>query len=411
MEMFAFLKGRSRAFWTVLTVFALIVVKTAFEFTPLGEFAEDKAYTALLGRFSARGTTTRPDVLVIDISGIPPVPRKIRQTDMITPRQPIKDLISVLTELHPKAVGVDVDFSPDDELIDPDDPSFFQWCLDRSRQTHVRISLGVLRSAVGGDKEWLADDRYMRLAGFIGIENAPGWGDHWSDRATYWLVASNRQPLRSMSAALAGMDVIELMHGNTRYSRLSWAMKPTSIIDFAPLTRIKEDALYADLPIDANYFRKQADKIRDRIVLLGDLRPENCDPKHDNDCFYVTGIKTPVHGVLLHACATMTILRGKPISELTLAGRICIDLILAAVVLGCVYGAVWLRAQLRQPVGKLEHILKDVIFTFLVMIFVVVIALVCVGYTSILWTDFMVVTVVLFVQLIVDIITQIRAQD
>lgn len=402
-----FWKGRSRAFWTVTTIIGLIGLKTIFELTPWGEFVEDKTYTALLGRFSARGTTTRPDVLVIDISAIAREPRKNGSTDMITPRQPIQDLIAVLTELHPKTVGVDVDFSPDDQLIDPEDPKFFQWCLERTRQKGVRVFLGVLRSAVTPDKEWLWDDRYQRLAGFIGVENSRSWGDHWPDRATYWLMAGNGQPLRSLSAALAGIDLNRLIYGNARYERLNWAMKPTSIIDFAPVTRMKEDALYAESPIDANYFRKQADKIRDRIVLLGDINPENCDPKRDDDCFYVTGIKTPIHGIFLHACAAMTILHDTPIYELTFVGRILADGILAFVVLIAVQATVWLRSRLQLPIGRLEHIVKDIIFTALLIGAVVTVALICVGYTSVLWTDFIVVCLVLFVQLIIDIIADI----
>jgi CHASE2 domain-containing sensor protein len=402
-----FWKARSRAFWTVTTIAALIGLKTLFELTPWGEFVDDKTYTTLLSRFSARGTTTRPDVLVIDISAIAREPRKNRSNDMITPRGPIQDLIAVLTELHPKAVGVDVDFSPDNQLIDPDDPKFFQWCFERMRQTGVRIFLGVLRSAITQDKEWLSDGRYYRLAGFIGVDNSPRWREHWPDRATYWLMAGNDQPLRSMSAALAGIDLDQLMHENARWRWLNWAMKPTSIIDFAPVTRIKEDALYAETPVDANYFRKQADKIRNRIVLLGDIKPENCDPKEEDDCFYVTGIKTPVHGVFLHACAAMTILHGTPIYELTFVGRILADAILAIVVLIAVQGAIWFRSRLHLPIGRLEHIVKDIIFTSALIATVVIVALICVGYTSVLWTDFIVVCLVLFVQLIIDIIADI----
>ena len=291
----------------------LVTLKTAFEHTEVVQYLEDKTYEFLQGRIVSGGITERAKVLVVDISSIKKEP--CNPGWECTPRPQIQDLIEVFTEMGAKSVGVDVDFSPDKkQLIHPRDPDFFESCLQCSIKTQVPIVLGVFRTAERPE-EWLSDDRYMRLAGFIGVRRQ---GDYWPDRATYWIIAGNGMPLRSISAALAGVDWMTLIQGKN--SSWSWAIRPTSIIDFPSLNRIQDEVEHN---VDPSPYRDDRDKISGRIVILGDAAQTDCNPEKDQDCFHVTGVKHGVPGVYLHACAAATISSPKPIYQLTLVGRNC----------------------------------------------------------------------------------------
>jgi CHASE2 domain-containing sensor protein len=399
---------------TFATIVAVLVLKTLFELTPWGQYLEDRAYEILLARFVAEGSKTPPGVLIVDISSIKPQPWERNGVKGIaTPRPPIQDLIEVLTErrereLPPKSIGADIDFSPENgELIHPDDLAFFEWCYNRSKNAKIPIVLGVKRAALR-DEEWLADDKYQRLAGFIGVRTSDHWRDHWSDRATYWIWAGSGYPLRSMGAALARAPLEQLMNDRKR-----WLITPTSIIDFGPLQPIQwEDIVHVHFTaappiqnssIDKNEFRGQVrDRISNRIVLIGDAAQEDCDSERDKDCFRVTGVSNSIHGVFLQACAAITITANKPINQLTLLGRIAIDSLLAIFVLIAVNVSIWVRRCFRLPVGRFEELWKDFIFTVLTIVIVIIAAISFISRTRLLWTDFIIVCLVLFFQFVVD---------
>lgn len=404
---------------TAASIVAVLVLKTLFELTPWGQYLEDRAYEILLSRFVAEGSKTPPGVLIVDISSI-----KQQAWDrngvkgIATPRPPIQDMIEVLTErrereLPPKSIGVDIDFSPDNgQLIHPDDLTFFKRCYDRMKEAKIPIVLGVKRSALQGE-DWLANDNYQSLAGFIGVRISDHWRYHWSDRATYWIWARNGNPLRSMSATLAQAPLQQLMKDQKR-----WVIEPTSIIDFGPLRRIQEDDIvhvhFTPPPqiqnsgIDKNEFRGQVrDRISNRIVLIGDAPQEDCDSERDKDCFRVTGVPNSIRGIFLHACAAMTIAANKPINQLTLLGRVTIDSILAVLVIIAVDVSIWVRRCFRLPVGRFEELWKDFIFTVATIVVVIILAISFISHTKLLWTDFIIVCVVLFFQFVVDAAIQV----
>jgi hypothetical protein len=383
---------RSTLVWPIGTLAVLITLKTAFEHTEKVQYLENKTYELLQGQIVHGGTTKRPDVLVVDISKIKKEPCSPNWE--CTPREPIQNLIDVFAVLGAKSIGVDVDFSPDEgQLIHPNDKEFFEWCLHCSKEKKVPIVLGVFRSAQRPE-EWLSDDCYMRLAGFIGVRRG---GEYWPDRATYWITAGNGWPLPSISAALARVNLIALIQG--KKSLWGWAVQPTSIIDFSPMEQITREVEHHTEP--GPYWDDQ-DKIAGRIIILGDANPKNCDPEKDQDCFHVTGVSSGVHGVYLHACAANTIAGGKPIYQLTLLGRITIDLFLALLIFGLVKSSSWLHSRLGDSIPGMRLRL-NVKFTFLLILFVFVGSVVLVRWTRLLWTDFVLVCVVLFLQMVVEL--------
>src|SRR2546423_11402677 len=77
------------------------------------------------------------------------------------------------TEPKPKAIGVDVDFSPDDNgnPITARDYAFFRDCLAVSRASGVPIFLGVHRHAGDRPNKWLGSPEAAELAAGIAVGN------------------------------------------------------------------------------------------------------------------------------------------------------------------------------------------------------------------------------------------------
>lgn len=372
----------------------LIVVKTFFEHTEFVQYWEDKTYQVLQGRIVSQGTTTQPDVLVVDISKVEPEPwERDGRTGLATPRHLLKELIEVFTDLGARSVGVDVDFSPTDgQPVHPDDPEFFQWCLDRSRQTHIPILLGVFRTA-GDSYEWLGDDRYLRLAAFIGSREP--------DRTIYSIKTKNGLPLRSMSAGLAGLD----WDTSRLYkdSFLNWFFEPTSITDFSRLDRMRDEVFHS---LDPQFFRDERVKIENRMILIGDAPSQKSVAlqKKDRDLFRVTGVPDKVPGVFLHACGASSIAANRPILQLTLLGRLVVDTVLAAFIYAAVQLSLYLRTRSSYPPGHAIECWLNILFTLLTICFAFIVSVGLVRLTRLLWIDFIFACAVLLVQLIVDLI-------
>src|SRR5207245_2023552 len=144
------------------------------------------------------------------------------RSDIATPREPLRVLIDVLTELGARSVGLDVDFAPENgQFIHPDDPVFFEWCMKRAEKTGHRIVLGVYRT-YNRPYEWLGNDRYMRLAATIAIARVVN-----HDVIPHWIRVPNGNRLPSMSAALAGVDVAA---EEFQPSPWRWAIHSASIL-------------------------------------------------------------------------------------------------------------------------------------------------------------------------------------
>src|SRR5262245_16552033 len=135
---------RSSLVWSVVIAILLVVVKSIFEHTAFVEWLEKKTYEVLQHRIVAGGTRNRPDILVVNIASIKPESWTVNgHSDIATPRQPIQDLVDVLSDAGARSIGIDVDFSPKDgKFRGRDDPRFFEWCLERTKEKHSRIFLG-----------------------------------------------------------------------------------------------------------------------------------------------------------------------------------------------------------------------------------------------------------------------------
>lgn len=378
-------------------MFALIGLKTFLEDWPPVNWSpveriENWTYRILQKRMATGGTRGRPDVLVVDLGKIQPEPwERNGRKGTATPRDPLRKLIEVFTELRARSISVDVDFSPENgQLIHPDDNEFFQWCLDRSKQTNIPILLGVFRTRLRPE-EWLGDDRYMRLAADIGNRDP--------DRSVYWVMAKGGFPLRGMSSALAGVTWESFI----KEQSCSWSclVEPTTIINYSSLGRIREDVLHS---VDPDFYRDEQDKVEDRMIIMGDAyRGEHraVDAPKRPDWFRPTGLDEQIPGVFVHACAAATIKANEPIYQLTVLGRVFIDLLIAVVILFLVKFTLWMGFRSELDAAHAERKF-DLIYTVIAILVVFVVGFVCVRATRLLWTDFLIVCLVLLGQLLIN---------
>jgi CHASE2 domain len=391
-------KPRSRRSALVVSIsimIALVVVKTLCENMGKVRELEEWTYQRLLKLIAAMGPTKRPQVLVIDIGEIKPERwERDGRSDVVTPREPLERLTQIFADLEARSIGIDVDFSPENErFVHPDDPESFKRWLGLSEKKKIPILLGVYRT-YNQPYKWLGDDSYMRLAALIGI---PSIKSH--DQAPHWMRVPNGTRLRSMSAGLAGVDV----NAGDSKSRWSWAVTSTSLVKRGPDVESKETTIdYSPLPwiraevlpvLDAGTYAKLKDKIKDRMVIMGDREP----PKED--LFQTSAGLLP--GVYVHACAANTI-ATEPLYRLTLRGRIAVDLGLALAIYLFVKISVLIGELFRRGTSHAENRL-NVVFTGLVIVFVALVSTVFLKWTRLLWTDFILVCLVLLVQLAIDI--------
>lgn len=332
--------------WDVLTgvIFAALIlsIKLLIEHSRFGEELDAMSYNLL----QVRLTSDRVPVKLLDISDLRPEPFNVDgQVGIATPRHTLQQLIEALVQdpgARPKAIGIDIDFSPEDtQYIHPDDPEFFQFCLDTAARTRVPIFLGVQRTNTKPPEDWLGGEEYQSLAADLSIP---------SDRRKVlrWVKAGEGgQRLASFSAALADTYAArtpEQSGGwwrlrNSLLDRLEGAhlVEKTSektlapglevgefLVDFSSLDRLSETKLHTVNPI---VVKDQAEQFKGKVVLLGDATSEKAE-----DRFTVPGREGYFPGVYLHAAAATTLI-DSPLYEVTHEGRVVIDLLLSGVVI------------------------------------------------------------------------------
>ena len=139
---------------------------------------------------------------------------------------------------------------------------------------------------------------------------------------------------------------------------------------------MQEDALPT---LDPEAFRKMEDKIRIRIILLGDTKPEG-----PGDLFDVPGVVGKVPGVFLHACGAYTI-SGEPLYRLTYFGRIVLDVLIALFILFVAR----LGSTLVKSNDSNDELSEHRLMFGLTVVAVIVVCMLSVGlvrHTRLLWT-------------------------
>ena len=326
----------------------LVGAKVLFEHTRAGAMLEQRTYgllTTILPQFLPDG----PDVVVIDIghlaggtedagTGVP----------VATPRPELQRILETLVQMRPRAIGVDIDFSPTPRgWGDDSDPQFFQRVLELSEATP--ITLGVFRSIREPKEAWLGLPRYSSLAGSMwlprtGLERTPAW--------TQAPGVADRLPSLGAKTALARAartDEGQLETGwlrRFRESKQQSSLRPDGLLvgeiltNSSPMAQLQREAIKIARPEDLIRHRST---IEGRIVLLGVV-------DNANDLFPVPAEERNVPGVIVHAANAYT-LASEPVWEFSHGTRYALDFAFSGLLIGI---ALWM-----QRTGVSKHALPS----------------------------------------------------
>ena len=387
----------------LLFIAIVLSAKLIIERTTFGKHLELMSYSFLQTKLSAQPAP----ITIVDISDLPPKDFIVnRETVTATPREPLKEMIEALADQHARAIGIDVDFSPDENgYILPSDPDFFQFCLDTGKQRGVRVFLGIKRTIVKPPAEWMGDAKYEDLAANILIPKDSRRMVNLIQVGGEAGAGQNGKPSKAMSVQLA--DAYGVGGSGATFNRIhGFLIRPLAsaglveklsekeigpgvsvqdfLIDYGPLESIET------IPVtDAAALREpnQRPRIEGKIVLIGDATLGKA-----TDTFVVPGRDQPVPGILVHACAAYTMLKA-PLYELTSRGHLVIDILLSGLILGAIiliglrYGNLEAREQATNRLRGL--------FTWVTVIAAIVVGVVFVRLTRIMWDDFFLALILL----------------
>lgn len=380
------IRERTKKIWRdavigVLIAVVIFICKWGFERTSLGQQFNLASYNFLQQKLMS--SHQEGDIpVVVDISDLEVATINVDgETYRATPRDKLLSLIEAITEQDPAAVGVDIDFSPNDQgYLTPGDPQFFQSCLDISKKTGVPIFLGIRRSEIYPPEQWLGAEDYKELAASIFIPND-------NRKMLRWLKPTkNSKPVPTMGSVLAN----SLQYSETHLPEsLRWAIDQESerelghgysvnefLVDYSPLETIENTRLRT---IEPAGIKAQSHLLKNRAVIIGDGTVGRA-----TDSFIVPARQQAVPGVYLHACAAYTLSRS-PLYELTNKGRLAVDIILSLLVLAAITG---IRLHYRKIPKDVNTPWLQGFFTFLVVGVAIVIGVIFVSITHVLWDDF-----------------------
>jgi CHASE2 domain-containing sensor protein len=387
----------------LLVIAVVLALKLAVEYTAVGKQLELACYNLLQLRLSDE----RVPVTVIDTSDLKPEQYNIDgQVGTATPRESLRKMLAAITEQKPKAIGIDIDFSPDKNgYIRPDDPDFFQFCLDMQKQRGVPIFLGIYRTRALPPEEWLLVPEYQELAANILIPNDRRrmlYEIKVESRETHEGSAKANKSGKAMSVALADAyrrgtvdapgwpqrvheNILEGLHRLGFIEQVSEKQLGEGLtvadflVDFSPI-----DSIETVRTIDPVVLRdrSQRENIEGKIVLLGVASLDVA-----NDHFEVPGHEGRQYpGVLVHACAANTLIQS-PLFEITQRGRLYIDILFSLVILlPVILIRLYYKNRTSDEVAK--HRLQGLLMITVVFV-AIVIGVICVRLTRVMWDDFL----------------------
>lgn len=341
---------------SLLATFSLWLESTGFGHR-LGWFVYEEVHRRL--------EPTDVPVVVVDVTNIPVdagedgVP--------VTSRTALAVIVEATARSGAKAIGVDVDLSPEDTPGgDHRDVEFLDRMLAVRRGSvgvpGVPVFLGVHRAREAGPKDWLSQARYSDMAAHMLVTESR------QPMVPTWVRAQGHdQPLWGMSSQLARValggvlpkertGLRKLWRANVARTMEEGNLRVTDIfLDCSAIDRFFGERISltrppAGEPAD-RWFADQiaapdvSSKLRGKLVLIG-----AGDPDDRRDGFFVPARSRIYSGVYLHACGVFTILRGY-LYEMTTAGRVLADLGLALLVFGAVaiIRLIWLRRRAKDP--------------------------------------------------------------
>ena len=385
----------------------VLVVKLAFEQTSFGERLSSKSHD-LLHRPLLHGDMP---VSIVDMRDLKPAEFNVGgRIGIATPREPLRRMIEAIAEARPKAIGVLIDFSPDEEgYIHPRDPEFFQFCLDLRRQRGVPVFLGVHRTLAGPPAGWLGGEEYESLAANMLIPKdsrkmlselrLEGEGDPWDSRPS----GAGSIPSKSMSVALA--YAYNRQSGGSPGQLRTWLeavmeglrqlgfVETISERSLGPGLEVSEfspdfsvlDSIQAIRTIDPSVLSYEARRFEGRVVLIGSGSLDS-----EQNLFEVPGRDRKYPAIFVHASAVYTLIN--PRYDVTGKGRLTFGILFS---LTLVLAVILTSRHYRRAASGAAATRRGVL-TLAAMIAVMAAGFVFSRATHVAWDDFLVAPAMIF---------------
>jgi CHASE2 domain-containing sensor protein len=381
---------------------ALIGIVIGVEHTSGGHRVELFAFELLQGQLSPFNPEEELPVVVVDISDI-----KESKDKEVIDLEKLKEVVRAIAEQKPRAIAIDVVLTPEPDVENQKDPSetnqkklegnyfeFLDFCLQKIKQEKgIPIFLSVGKRTADKPEEWLGSEKYKEMAATLIIPKAE------TTRIPIWFKASpESEKLYSLSANLA--KAYQRVHLPNSFA---WAVESAdegfpsterhlqgnmeyadALVNYSKLEAIQQNKL---LTISETSIKEAGEKFSNRMVILGDGTKEKAV-----DTFIVAGRKETVSGVYLHASAAYTFAR-EPMYEFKFLVRLFLDLFLTGLII------------LIVAFARYQHLGERKVFNWrkrqnwLILIFLLgicVLAFLLVRFTGILWLDFLLVMLALW---------------
>ena len=377
----------SRQFFLGVVISAVLIVLKGFvESGEFGKQLEQMTYNLLQLRLLSRGSSVDLPVAIVDITDVAATAVEYGgKSEFITPRGPLGDIVQAIAEQQPRAIGIDLDFSPGEHgYLTASDPDLLRSFLE-IRRRGIPVYVGIFDSVVLDPARWLGRPDFTPLAAYITVP-APEHTEP-SIRMVEWV-----QP-KGVSAACYSLAYLL---AETRHTPvplpLRWAVRRATVrqenefaaseflVDFGSLDSLVSQRLIAGT---ADAVTRHGTQLKDRIVLVG-----RASPGRTTDQFNVPGRGVPLPGVYLHAAATYTLLQA-PLYRLTHGGRIAADALTALLAFGPValVGARVRRGGRSPATAHRLHLA----LTAVVVVAVLLVGQVLVHRIRLIWTDYLMV--------------------
>lgn len=342
--------------------------------------------------FQSRLLSSEPSpVTIVDITDLEPQDANVdHRVVTATPRDALRNVIAAISGQHPRAIGVDIDFAPDDDGLLDEDPAFFRFCIDTAG---VPVFLGIQRTLGETPAKWLGGDAYKGLAANILIPNAIG-----SDGRMIHLISVPGSSSVPMSVALAkayndwdrkrGRDrgrgssvagLLSALHVVDSIEVMSQDGVDVEhfMVDFSTLESMKQETIRT---ISPEVLASHREKFEGKVVLLGDATLGK-----SKDTFVPRGRQEPYPGVFLHASAAHTLIKG-PLFTMTTGGRLAIDIASSLIVLMAV---LLIRLHYNQAGEAVATHRLQGILTIVIVVVPILAGVWFVRVTRIMWDDFL----------------------
>lgn len=328
--------------YAVVITAVILIAKDILESTAPVQSVEIGTYKFLQSRLS-NFSGNRLQVVVVDISKVDEVSKVVAgQVKKFTPRDRLTEVIQALVDAKAAAIGVDIDFSPDEDgPIDRDnDWDFFDKCL--AWRATVPIRLGVYRARERRPDEWLSVGDYSKLAADVAATR-PELGNTY--RVNEWVaLPAQHQALPSLGYALAQdyfkrhrpphqppdwlrrllrqpvnpADLKEASSSASEDTDEDEEERPGQLLNYSKLAQLQSERLLTTHKVS---IEDAAQDFYEKIVIIGDATLRNGGDQFNPPW----GNSTP--GVFFHASAAYTF-AVEPLHEFTPLTRTLLDIAL-----------------------------------------------------------------------------------